>query len=197
MPVQKTKHKEEPAEYYDSIYKSAYRTGIYDTARFGAVYNAVMEYLPESVNILEVGCGTGELGRRLVIAGHDYEGFDFSPVALEKHSLCTLCRVWCGNAYDEDNWLNVPYNTLIAVEVFEHLDDLRILKFVPPGTQVVFSVPDFSSRSHLRTYPNSHAIRKYYKGVLEITHTTRIVTQEDKAIFVCNAVKAIKLEITT
>ncbi len=189
MPVKKTKHKEESAQYYDEIYSNAYRTGFYDVVRFDSVYNAVMGYLPSSANILEVGCGTGELGRRLVIAGHKYEGFDFSSEALLKHSLCTICRSWRGNAYNEDNWLNVSYDTLIAVEVFEHLDDLRILKFVSPGTRVIFSVPNFSSRSHLRTYPDIGSIYDYYDGVLRIQGHRRIKTQEEKSIFVCDAVK--------
>lgn len=203
MPVKKTKHKEEPSRYYDGLYNNAYRTGIYDTDRFNAIYRAVMQHLLEPTNILEVGCGTGELARRLVIAGHKYEGFDFSSVALSKHSLSTICRSWCGNAYDEDNWLNIPYDTLIAVEVFEHLDDLRILKFVPPDTQVVFSVPNFDSRSHVRIYPDEESIKAYYKGVLNIENIRRIDTQVEridlhkkevvlrktKSIFICNAVK--------
>ena len=203
MPVKKTKHKEEPARYYNGIYKSAYRTGIYNTARFNAIYNAGMNYLPKPANILEVGCGTGELGRRLVIAGHEYEGFDFSSVALSKHSLCTLCRVWCGNAYDPETWCRLPFDTVVAVEVFEHLDDLRVLDFIPPGTHVVFSVPNFSSRSHLRTYPDMNSIGKYYEGILDIRrirridtqvervdlHKKEVVSKKTKSIFVCDAVK--------
>ncbi len=189
MSVKKTKHREEPSGYYDHIYMSAYRTGVYDTARFDAVYDAVIGYLPKPANILEVGCGVGELGRRLVIRGHTYAGFDFSPMALAKHSLTTFSNVWCGDAYDANNWLYLPYDTLVAVEVFEHLDDLRILRFIPPGTHVVFSVPNFSSRSHLRTYPNADAIGKYYKGVLKIADVTRVDMQDDKVIFVCDAVR--------
>lgn len=187
MTVKRTKHNEEPASYYDDVYKTS--NGAYDVDRFDSIYRVVMYTLLPNSHILEVGCGTGELGRRLVMAGHKYEGFDFSFEALMKHSGCTICKVWCSNAYDKNTWANTQYDTLIAVEVFEHLDDLRILKFVPPETHVVFSVPNFSSRSHLRTYPDAESIEAYYKDVLDIHVIRRIDTQEDKAIFVCDATK--------
>lgn len=189
MPVTATGREEETAEYYDGIYRDAYRTGIYDTARFDPVYDAVLAFLPEPADVLEVGCGTGELARRLAMAGHGYKGFDFSAVALEKHSLSTLYDVWRGNAYDTDTWLHLPFDTIVAVETFEHLDDLRVLGFVPPGVHVVFSVPDFDSRSHLRTYPDEGSIRDYYKGVLKIRDIWQIGTQEEKTIFVCDSVR--------
>jgi len=189
IKVTATKREEETAAYYDDIYKTAYRTGIYNTARFDPVYDAVLAFLPEPADILEVGCGVGELGRRLVIAGHRYKGFDFSAVALKKHSLFTLYDVWCGDAYDPNTWLHLPFDTIVAVETFEHLDDLRILDFVPPGVHVVFSVPNFDSRSHLRIYPDRKSIKVYYKDVLKIHDIQRLDMQEKKTIFVCDGVR--------
>jgi predicted TPR repeat methyltransferase len=189
MLVTATEREEEVAAYYDDVYKDAYRTGIYNTTRFNSVYDVVLSFLSEPADILEIGCGVGELGRRLVMAGHRYKGFDFSAVALGKHSLSTLYDVWHGDAYDFDTWLHLPFDTVVAVETFEHLDDLYILNFVPPAVHVVFSVPDFDSRAHLRIYPDEKSIRAYYKDVLKIHGIQRLDMKKDKAIFVCNAVR--------
>ena len=58
MPVTGTGRDEEPAEYYDHVYRNAVRTGIYDTARFDAVYDAVLVYFEGArADVHEVGCG--------------------------------------------------------------------------------------------------------------------------------------------
>lgn len=189
MAVKKTKHREEPASYYNIVYKNALRAGGYDTDRYKAVYDCVMDWLTQlkSSTVLECGCGTGVLADRIIKAGYSYRGFDFSQVALDQCSGLVRNFVGHCDAYDPYVWRVGGYDTVIAVETFEHLDDLRVLAMIPVGTKVIFSVPDFSSRSHLRIYPDDASIRKYYQGLLDVPVIARIQTQADKAIFVCYA----------
>lgn len=193
MTVQKTKHIEESASYYDAVYKNARKTGGYNTARYKAVYDTVMDWLlwaKTEPTVLECGCGVGVLGGRIVEDGYKYRGFDFSLNALAECPPLIKKHIYLRNAYDRFTWSDGwYYDTVIAIEVFEHLDDLRVLSFVPVDTRVIFSIPDFSSRSHLRTYPDEESIREYYKDVLTIHDVVKIQTQENKAIFVCNSTR--------
>jgi tRNA (uracil-5-)-methyltransferase TRM9 len=49
----------------------------------------ILETLPHTADLLDLGCGNGELARQLVKNGHEgsYTGLDFSPVLLEQASL--------------------------------------------------------------------------------------------------------------
>ena len=186
MPVESTGKPEQSYWYYDRIYKNPY-----DTTRFDEVYNAVMGFLSqrEKPLIFECGSGTGALAERILKAGYSYRGFDFSRVALEKSPLSVKLWVHQANAYNKRTWQMFGYDTVIAVEVFEHLRDLKVLAHIPAGTRVIFSVPNFDSHSHVRVYPTLHDIVMYYIDVLKIEGAKHVQTTPTKHITVCDAVK--------
>lgn len=156
---------EKGAAYYDRIYAEGYSTHAYQP-----VYDAVLDFLerfPEAA-VLEVGCGTGDLGRKIAARGIPYRGFDLSPVAVD------LCRAGglnatVASAYNPDAYLPNDYSAIIALEVFEHLDDRRAASLFPAGTHVLFSVPDFVETSHLRAYQDPQRdIVDYFEGILSV-----------------------------
>jgi SAM-dependent methyltransferase len=184
MAIEPTGRREEGAAYYDAIYG---RKGGYDTTRFDHIYDVVIGWLEGTkASVLECGCGTGALADRIVRLGFQYAGFDFSLQALRMCPPIVRPLVYRANAYDAEAWQCAE--TVIALEVFEHLDDKRVLQHIPSGTRVIFSVPDFNSYSHVRVYPDIESIRVYYAGVLDITqHCT--LTRSGKSIHVCDARK--------
>lgn len=186
MPVEPTGKPEQRAAYYDKAYKKPY-----DTTRFHEVYNTVMDFLSccEKPLILECGCGTGALADRIINAGYSYRGFDFSLEAIKSCPEQVKLWVYQADAYDERTWQMFGFNTVIAVEVFEHLRDLEVLQRIPAGTGVIFSVPNFDSHSHVRVYPNVTAIARYYADVLKIGSAKHIQTSPVKHITVCDAIK--------
>ena len=191
MSVTRTKHKEELASYYNHVYAEATKNGGYNTRRYELIYAHVMHWLSEEIRprVLECGCGTGALAEQIIRAGYCYAGFDFSQEALNACHRTVQQRVGLVNAYDKATWDTLMADTVIAIEVFEHLDDLRVLAMIPKGTRVIFSVPDFDSYSHLRTYPDLVSIEEYYKDILSMKKHIRIRTQADKSIIVCDAIK--------
>lgn len=198
MPVKSTGRNEEHDNYYDRIYKSAHRNGVYDTTRFNSVYNTVLDWinhfseLPHSeIKIIECGCGTGALANMLMDAGYWYHGFDFSSEALKHCSKQVKDRTWRATAYSKRAWDKEKFNTVVAIETFEHLDDHRVLRWVPKETRIIFSVPNFNSRSHLRTYEGHEDIQSYYRGKIAINCFKEIKTQKDKIITVCDAIKLV------
>ena len=191
MKVEKSKRREKSASYYDRIYRKPY-----DTTRFHEVYNAVMDQVSaldapecEPKMILECGCGTGALASRFLNAGYCYSGFDFSAEAIRKCPEDVQQSVFEDTVYRESLWKVATYNIVVAVEVLEHIEDLKMLSLIPKGKYIVFSVPNFHSEPHLRIYPDLDSIIHYYADVLHICAARHIQTQVDKHITVCTGVK--------
>lgn len=147
-----TGHAEKSADYYDEIYRRGY-----DTDGYQPLYQVVMRLLTRmrSPRVLELGCGIGDLGAMMVAEGYPYRGFDFSPEAIAQcEQKCPVGHFFVGDIYDPENYQPVDYNTVIALEVLEHVDDLRVLEMIPPGARLIASVPDYDDEAHLRLYRN-------------------------------------------
>lgn len=161
-----TPFRERDADYYDRIYSNGEASGPH-----GPVHDAVLDILAhtEDPRVLEIGCGTCELARRIVLRGIAYRGFDLSPVAVEQGRARGLTEVHVASAYDADSFLPHDYNLILALGVFEHIDDRRALRNFPANTRVLFSVPDYVETSHLRTYQDPERdILDYYAGLLTV-----------------------------
>lgn len=156
---------EKGAAYYDRIYAAGY-----STLAYRPVYDAVLDFLVRfpGASVLEVGCGTGDLGLRIKESRIPYRGFDLSPVAIDRCRALGL-NTSVASAYDAPVYEPVDYSVIVALEVFEHLDDRRAAARFPRGSHVLFSVPNFVETSHLRAYQDPERdIVRYYKGVLSV-----------------------------
>jgi 2-polyprenyl-3-methyl-5-hydroxy-6-metoxy-1,4-benzoquinol methylase len=132
------------------------------------VYDAVLDFLQrfDGASVLEVGCGTGDLAQRIAGLGIPYRGFDISPVAVDRCRSAGL-TVQVASAYDPAAYQPVDYSIIVALEVFEHLDDRRVVSLFPDRTHVLFSVPDFVETSHLRAYQDPQRdIVAYFRGLM-------------------------------
>jgi glycosyltransferase involved in cell wall biosynthesis len=143
--------KEKSSEYYDKLFDNSS-----DMSRYYHIYDKISKMNLGSV--LDIGCGVAMLQNFI----SDYHGFDFSKKAVE---IANNLNVWVGNAYDIKNYGN--YDTYIATEVLEHLDDIKILGNIPSGKKIIFSVPSFEDESHLRVY-TEQLIKNRYKDILDI-----------------------------
>jgi hypothetical protein len=55
------------------------------------------------------------------------------------------------------------YNTVIALEVFEHINgDIDAIKRIPKGTRLIFSLPTFDDAAHVRYFKKAHQITSRY-----------------------------------
>lgn len=122
--------------------------------------------------VIDIGCGPGQFANLLfdneIV---DYKGIDFSSEAIklaklrnEKYSdLFFIDDAYMSNIYYGD------YNIAILFEVLEHIqDDLRILRKIRSGAKVLFSVPNFQSKSHIRVFNNGEEIINRYNNIIEI-----------------------------
>ena len=141
---------EKDACYYDSLYATGYHTHAYQP-----LYDTILDFLGrmDSPKVLEVACGTGVLASQIISRGIPHRGFDISSRAID---LCWQQspdgEFWVGDAYDPASYRPRDYNLILALEVFEHIDDLRAIRNFPDGAHVLFSVPNFLDPAHLRAY---------------------------------------------
>ena len=124
-----TENKEQPAKYYDDIYSNDYSTKAYQQL-YKFVVNMIKRI--DNPSVLEIGCGLGDLGKMIVDENIVYRGFDFSEVGIKQcHQLSPDTNFWVGDAYDPQNYQPQDYNTVVSLEVLEHLDDIKNYRTTP------------------------------------------------------------------
>lgn len=167
-----------PEGFYDQFAHS-------DISRYEKIYELVGEWAQGAV--LDIGCGVAKLQYHI----ENYSGFDFNTECVK---MANTDKVWKGSAYTED--LD-GYDTYVALEVLEHLDDIRLIERLPAGKFFVFSVPSFAADSHLRTY-TEEGLRERFSRLMNIGQTVRfnfhdrrwVAGGEETGIFItlCKAV---------
>ena len=142
--------KEKGAGWYDGIFG-----GSADMSRYEEIYETVAKRV-DGKSVVDFGCGTAEL-RRLI---DDYRGYDFSKRAVE---IAGDDRVRFGDMYSLlDDPESVKADVWVFTEVFEHVDDLAVIRKIPPGQRVIFSIPSFDDPAHLRMFSSGDAVEERY-----------------------------------
>jgi len=188
-----TTHDEQGHEYYDSVYARGYATHNYHP-----LYQQVLKMIEQGSTpkrVLEIGCGVGDLGKMIVERGHQYRGFDFSPVAVEcSRKLCPTADFRVGDAYDPSSYQPHDYDAAVALEVLEHLDDFKVIDNIPPSVRLIASVPDYDDVAHLRLYKDpKRDIIERFKPLLHVTDIVSLTgkgqTGEPKTIYLFQAIR--------
>jgi len=118
--------------------------------------------------VFDVGCGPGHLGQLALAEGMTFQGgLDFSEHAVElARERCPGARFWVLDATSEEAaavLADPGYRTALVLEVLEHVyHDLLILSAVPEGRLVVFSVPNFHTRGHVRWFETLGSVLDRY-----------------------------------
>ncbi len=93
--------------------------------RVSALKEAVAAALPEGAEVLEIGCGTGELARRLLARGGHVEAFDLSRAMLAeaRRKLAEplregRCHLRHMGVEDMDRLPGAAYDAVVATLVF-------------------------------------------------------------------------------
>lgn len=169
---------EKPASYYDDHFQNEVGFQVHYRKSFYYVHwTQVIVFLRKIQNpeILEIGCGTGQLAEYLKDEGFmAYQGFDFSTRAIEFAKRRVDMEFFQGDALDEKLYLGT-FNTVICLEVLEHVqNDRKILSNIPKNANIIFSVPNFDAPSHLRWFTSEHQIKRRYCEYVDIKEIIRI-----------------------
>lgn len=166
-----------------------------------AVYVALAEMIDCHEDVVDLGCGTGRFIELLRRRGHygTITGIDWSTAALSEAEMYAGRRSHGGTPrpkwMQEDlaDWQSDPGRAGGTVytcsEVLEHLvDDLGLVERIPPGHRFLFTVPNFHSESHLRTFFGAGQVWERYAGLLSF-RSWRLVGTEHKGIHVMESVR--------
>lgn len=186
------------AAWYDERYKvGGHKKEYFNTPEKSIYYplrKEILKLLNSEDVILEVGCGSGQLAAMILQAGFHYAmGFDFSKEAIK------LCKRFTkesdhgkfkiGSAYNSAMY-KVNHNTVVCCEVFEHLEgDLQVLREIKSGVKVVFTVPNFNSKSHVRFFENQITLMERYSEEVIITSIKEFQLNEKNKIYLVDSVK--------
>lgn len=163
---------EQGCDYYDREYEKELRyRDHYKDLPYYPVYQVAYGMITdiEDADILELGCGTGQFAQMLWDNGQPcYLGVDFSPIAIG------IAEGLSPNMFEIGDIRSYPidtscFNTIVMLEVLEHLqDDLELIKRIPAGMNIVFSVPGFDDPSHVRFFRRKDDVRNRYRDLIDI-----------------------------
>lgn len=164
--------REAPREFYERTYEQTY-----DDLRYDAVYEAAASLLREAGvrAVLDVGCGTGRLGRFVRPHGIAYRGVDFSERAIAQGrrrypELADALSV--GDVYDPAVYAGA--DAFVAIESLEHVDDRRVLSLLPTGSLLVASAPNFWAPGHVRRFRTGGAVRRHYAEAIAVDRIEKL-----------------------
>lgn len=181
---------EQRPEYYDSKLERVLLP--LEVSPWLPVYEVAVDLLPPPAtnpSIADLGCGTGRFAKLLRDRGYsDYWGVDFSAVRVAEARR--YVPGWSFDTGDlfapEVRSLYQKHDTFVVLEVLEHLrQDVSLLKTLPSGARIVFSVPTYDSGGHVRTFKNPDAISSRYASVLHLAHPPTVIEKRnDRKIYV-------------
>ncbi|MGD6794231.1 glycosyltransferase [Metabacillus indicus] len=164
--------------FYDNLYENGGWNDTYfkhySETHYFPMWKKALELIKENKesSIIDIGCGPGQFSNLLFDNGvTKYVGLDFSSEAIKvarfrNDKYRNLFIV--GDAYISDIFYK-SYNTTILFEVLEHLEnDIDILRRIKPGTNVLFSVPNFYSAGHVRWFNSQFEVVERYKDTISI-----------------------------
>ncbi len=159
---------ERPSHWYDKKFAtSPTYQGPYQDSPYYFLWSVIVDRLRRdgAKEVLEIGCGTGQLAAFLLDQGIEtYVGMDFSPKAIEyAREAAPAGRFVVDDARTSTIYSEERHDVLICTEVLEHIpDDLSIIRSFRPETRCLFSVPSYSSEGHVRFFSDVAAVEERY-----------------------------------
>jgi len=157
--------------YSSKNFKNKNRTHYFDTIKM------CNKYYNNSINVLEVGPGTGQFAEMYVnkFKPKSYTFYEDSKPMVKRIKKRFKTEVFTKLHIKEKSFKDLPtsklsrYDCVISLEVFEHINwDKEFLFALSPKTWVFFSVPRIHGDVHTRAYLTPDSIFYRYKDILDI-----------------------------
>lgn len=162
---------------YDEMFSEGGHDGVFDLPYRHSCYYPMYKIVLSMIrrlgmnSILEVGCGSGAFAHMVLEQTKlQYQGFDFSKVAVDKARERTghSDLFYVADAMDIANYQG-NFQSIVCTEVLEHIpEDLKLIATWPQGIHCVCSVPNFDSPYHVRFFRRIEDIYERYSSLLEI-----------------------------
>jgi SAM-dependent methyltransferase len=186
-------------EFYDEAL-AAYPP--YEDTPMRHMYQQVAKLIPRFSPVIDLGCGSGYLASALREVNYrgKYVGLDISPVGIKVAEACLQNRQLQIPLFE--NLDEYPYKFEVCdlydwqptiddsthqtihtcFEVLEHVpDDCDIVSRVPARSRFIFSVPNYWSRSHVRTFDTVGTAFNRYSEFLSFKSWYILPTKQPEA----------------
>jgi 2-polyprenyl-3-methyl-5-hydroxy-6-metoxy-1,4-benzoquinol methylase len=166
------------------------------------MYDHVARQINRLSPVIDLGCGCGYLASALSERGYigRYRGIDLSPVAVDMatraltkdNGQLQLFEIFddipfvfeTGDLHDYQ-WevTRDTHRTIFTCfEVLEHVeDDKAIVDSLPARSRFIFSVPNYWSGSHIRTFDSMGTAKTRYSEWLTVNSIHRFPTKQPEA----------------
>ena len=166
---------EREADFYDEALDNPRHASwlpLEDTP-YRPLFEATARLIPDDLDVVELGCGTGRLAALIAPRLRSYIGLDFSRRRLgEARHYAPAIDFRVADLRSDPI---PPADLYVANEVLEHLaDDLGLLRRLPAGSRVLLSVPSFHADAHVRFFPVWGEARDRYAPLLDIDSEARV-----------------------
>ncbi|WP_094603813.1 Ubiquinone biosynthesis O-methyltransferase, mitochondrial [Sporomusa silvacetica DSM 10669] len=146
-----------------------------------------------SPQVIDIGCGPGQFANLLFDFGIcNYKGIDFSEEAIKMAKIRNdkyRDKFFIDNAYTSDIYKE-NYNIATLFEVLEHIDeDIMVLKNIRRDTVVLFSVPNYMSRTHVRCFATDKDVYARYGNVVDIKSLSKFHMSQTNIIYLAVGIK--------
>jgi 2-polyprenyl-3-methyl-5-hydroxy-6-metoxy-1,4-benzoquinol methylase len=193
--------KEFNRSWYDGIYTQAVKgQGEYakrpEDCMYKDLWLAALKWINKGKRIYDFGCGPGQFVQLALEKGHRVvRACDCSSTAIALAKKRCIKHVGIFHICDLKSikpYMFTNYDVATAFEVFEHIqNDIFVLKNIVPGRQLIFSVPNYGYRSHVRFFPAVSDVIKRYGKYMDIRGHKSIVVDkvENKIIWLINGIR--------
>lgn len=166
------------------------------------LYERAAALIHPSHPVVDLGCGTGRFAEQLRQLEHHggYLGIDFSPKAIRE------CRAYVRRRDRATGWRarfqladlrdwqpagrRAGATSYVCLETLEHLDDdVDLIRRIPPGHELIFSVPNYPSAAHLRVFHDAGDIWRRYGELLAMKSWTLIGEETRFLVHLCRAIR--------
>ena len=155
-------------------------------------YIKVWEKVIEVINqknyraVLDIGCGPGQFGKLCLDRRIGYLGWDFSDKAIKMAQKMNPGHEnrfkICGDIQKMEH-ITFP-GAITMCEVLEHITyDIHVLNRIFCKL-LIFTVPNYDYKSHVRHFVSEHQIRARYAEVVPIDEIIPIETEGKHVIYI-------------
>lgn len=166
------------ATYWDEIHESETE----EWRDYPFTFECVEQEVSSSDEVVELGCGTGILAKKIADKVFSYRGFDISKIAAEKAKAKGINAAQLDATVDE-----IPKgDVLIALEFLEHFKDEELAEMLPrikeAASKALFAVPNDclgneDCKEHYQKFSKEsfrELLTQYYEDVVIIDYVDKV-----------------------
>jgi 2-polyprenyl-3-methyl-5-hydroxy-6-metoxy-1,4-benzoquinol methylase len=155
--------------------------------------NLISEHNGDPKRVLEVGAGCGGMVVEFFnrFNPEKYVAYEFSDAAKKITQKVTDNELKNVSVI-QDSFKDLndfsEYDTIIALEIFEHIGwDLEFISKIPSGKWLFFSVPVKHAKDHVRAFIDHKSIVKRYGDMLDVKEVRSLCLHKDMYKWWCVA----------